>query len=105
MTDIEKELGVGIRDKLNAETGKMEWHELERYFAKGVVINVDASLDLIDVAAAMIEDDKERISAWMDAAVLGPPKDSDVVQWVENKPLFWAVVVAPWVVIQEIKAT
>lgn len=105
MSDIEQELGISVRDKLNAETGKMEWHELERYYAKGMVIKVDSTLDLIDVAEAIVGDDKDRVSAWMAEEKLGVPKDDEVVIWVENKPLFWAVVVAPWVVIQEIKAT
>ncbi len=93
---------VGIRDKLNTEAGKLEWHELEKFFAKGAVIKVAANLDLIDVAAAMAEDDVSRIAAWRAEAHIGPPSDDEVVTWLASKPLFWAVVVAPWVVIQEI---
>ncbi len=93
---------VGIRDKLNTEAGKLEWHELEKFFAKGVVIRVAASLDLIDVAAAMAEDDVSSIAAWKAEGHIGPPSDDDVAAWLASKPLFWAVVVAPWVVIQEI---
>ena len=102
--ELGKELGIGIKDKLNAETGKMEWHELERFFAKGVVIRVDSSLDMINVAAAIVEDEKETVAAWMADDLVGPPGDEEVTSWVERDPLFWAVVVAPWVVIQEIKA-
>ena len=102
--ELGKELGIDVKDKLNAETAKMEWHELERFFAKGVVIRVDSSLDLIIVAAAIVEDDKDAVAAWMADDLVGPPGDKEVTAWVEYAPLFWAVVVAPWVIVQEIKA-
>lgn len=36
-----------LRAKLNAETGKLVWNELERHFARGVVIKVAGDLDLL----------------------------------------------------------
>ena len=99
-TDQEAE--VDIRDKLNTETGKLEWHELERFFARGLVIRVGPGLDLIDVAAAIVEDDKAKVAPWTQQGLISPPSDEEVQTWVDKKPLFWAVVVAPWVVIQEI---
>ena len=39
------------------ETGKLSWHEAERFFAKGIMVKVAAELDLIEVAAAMAEDE------------------------------------------------
>ena len=32
-----------LRAKINAETGKIGWKELERHFARGVVITVDTA--------------------------------------------------------------
>jgi len=99
-----EELAVGIRDKLNTEAGKLEWHELERFFAKGAVIRVHASLDLIDVAASMVEDEAAKITDWKEQGLIGSPADKEVIVWVEAKPLFWAVVIAPWIVVQEISS-
>ena len=97
------EENIDLRTSLNAETGKLTWPELERHFARGVVINVDASLDLIDVAVKVSEDDKEAVKTWMDAAKVAPPEADDARDWLERQPVFWAVVVAPWVLVQEIK--
>lgn len=94
-----------LRTRLNAETGKLQWPELERHFARGVVIKVDVSLDLIEVAAAVAEDDKPRVEAWMNSGVVAHPSTEDAKQWLERQPDFWAVVVAPWVLVQEVTET
>ncbi len=97
-------LRAEARARLNAETGRLSWPELERHFARGVVIKVVPGVDLVDVALAVSEDDKERVEAWMKAAQVCHPTMDDAKGWVERQPEFWAVVVAPWVLIQEIIA-
>ncbi len=39
---------------LNGQTGQLAWPELERHFARGVVIKVDSDLDLVKVASAVV---------------------------------------------------
>jgi hypothetical protein len=39
----------------------------------------------------------------MDVAKVTPPEADDARDWLERQPVFWAIVVAPWVLIQEIK--
>ena len=34
-----------LRTKLNNETARVRWHELQRHFAMGAVVTVDASED------------------------------------------------------------
>ncbi len=96
------EANADLRTRLNAETGKLSWPELERHFARGAVINVDKSLDLIDVAVCVAEDNKANIEAWMKSDVVSHPSMDKVKDWVERQPDFWAVVVAPWVLVQEV---
>lgn len=95
------EADVDLRTRLNFETGRLSWAELERHFARGAVIKVDASLDLIEVAVSVSEDDKKQVEEWMNGGLMGHPSMDDARDWVERKPEFWAVVVAPWVLIQE----
>lgn len=94
-----------LRVHLNAETARLAWHELERHFARGVVIKVETGLDLIEVAMSVISDDKPAVAEWMDQERIGHPTVEDAKDWVERQPDFWAVVVAPWVLIQEVAAT
>lgn len=90
--------------KLNLETGKISWPELQRYFARGVVIVVAPGIDLIEVATAISGDDKNTIEELMNSGKLVRACDDNAIHWEVSDPLFWAVVVAPWVLVQEIEA-
>lgn len=93
-----------IEARLNRETGRITWKEMRPFFARGVLVNVDPSLDLITVAAAFARDRQAKVSEWMNAALVERVNDSHARRWEENRPEMWAVVVAPWVLVQEIPA-
>ena len=57
--------------KLLGETAVIEWKALERFWAKGDLIWVDPSLDLIEVAQAMAENRSETFAHWRDAGTVG----------------------------------
>lgn len=83
-------------------TAQIEWKVLEPHFARGDLLVVDAALDLVQVAAAMMEDNSEAIKGWMDAAQLQVATDSRAADWAERNPdTLWAVVIRPWVLVQE----
>jgi hypothetical protein len=86
--------------RLNTETARIEWKELERHFARGVLLTVSPKLDLVEVGAHMIHDDKHIIDAWLESGELGKTSDEDAIGWSESEPSLWAVVVAPWVLVQ-----
>jgi hypothetical protein len=92
-----------LRAKLNAETGRLAWKELERHFARGVVILVAAELDLVEVAFRVSRDDKAAMEAWMAQGQVRRAATEDALAWHEQQSQFWAVVAAPWVLIQELK--
>ncbi len=103
MSDEPVELNAAeLRQKLNLETGKLPWSELQRHFARGVVVVVGPQLDLIKVAAAFAEDDRRRIEQWIQQEQLVRAHDEHALKWTEQEPDFWSVVVAPWVIVQEI---
>lgn len=85
---------------LNAQTARLAWDELARHFARGVVIKVAPELDLLEVATAMAQDDKQHIKQWLQRGQVGNATDADAQRWQEDGSVFWAVVVAPWVVVQ-----
>lgn len=87
---------------LNAETAIIEWDELIRHFARGVVVVVDGQLDLIDVAASMANDDKPSVESWLQKGQINRASDANARDWNQRKPRFWCVVAAPWVLIQEV---
>jgi hypothetical protein len=93
-----------LRAKLNAETGKLTWSELERHFARGVVIKVAGDLDLVEVALAMSHDDKSVVESWLTQGRIARAATEDAIAWHAQQSQFWAVVAAPWVLIQEVAA-
>lgn len=87
---------------LNTETARISWLELQPQFARGQVIQVQAGTDLIQVARHLIRDDKARFQAWVDQGVVAGVSNDQAQQWYDQKSDVWAVVVAPWVLVQEI---
>lgn len=91
-----------LRDRLNLETARITWPELERYFAGGKVIHVSPSLDLVEVAACMAEDKASELRQWLSSQQVGQLSDDRAKQWATQHPdNLWAVVVAPWVLVQD----
>ena len=80
----------------------MTWLELQRHFARGVVLVTESTLDFLDVATALAGDDVESTGAWMRAGRLHKATDDDARRWDKVQARFRAVVVAPWVLVQEL---
>jgi hypothetical protein len=93
---------VEVQDLLNAQTGKIGWPELARHFARGVVIRVSSGQDLLEVAESLIQDRASDVENMYEQGLLRRALDDDAIGWQEKGSEFWAVVVAPWVLVQEI---
>lgn len=87
--------------KLLGETAAITWEELQPFFARGAVLRVEGTQDLVAVAAALAEDDKRRIVHWLASGDLRKLEVLDAEDYLARDPQLWAVVVAPWVLVQE----
>lgn len=90
-----------VRQKLNRETAKIEWQALAPFFATGQMLVLSQGEDLIEVATAIAEDKADNISALQSANKLGPASDQQASQWHQQNAVLWAVVIKPWVLVQE----
>lgn len=90
-----------LHDLLNAQTGRIAWPELARHFARGVVVCVEREQDLLAVAEQLVRDEARAVGALIGGGVVRRAQDTDAVRWQEEGTEFWAVVVAPWVLVQE----
>ena len=90
------------RARINLETSKIAWKELERFFAGGKVLMASADLDLVDAAFQMSEDNVEQIQQWVVTGKLARVSDEQAREWTEADALVWAVVVRPWVLVQPV---
>ncbi|OGS99731.1 MAG: hypothetical protein A3F73_04435 [Gallionellales bacterium RIFCSPLOWO2_12_FULL_59_22] len=94
--------GEIFRAKINLETSKIAWKELQRFFAGGKAWMASADLDLVDVAFQMSKDNVEQIRQWAVAGKLALVPDEQARKWIEADALVWAVVVSPWVLVQPV---
>jgi len=91
---------IPLSKKLNLETAKIAWKDLEPYFAGGKVVSVDPSLDMLTVAEQIVADNAELIKKWMAEEKVGQVSDSQALAWSETNAVLWAVVIKPWVLVQ-----
>ena len=91
-----------LRTRLNQETGQLPWQEIQRHFARGVVVRVAADLDLVEVAACMASDDQNSFMPWFASGLVARASAEEAEDWNRRGASFWAVVVAPWLLVQEI---
>ena len=91
-----------LLEKLHNETALIKWHELQTYFARGVLFVVDTNLDLVSIAADFAQDRTENLQLLIEQGAIAPPKNDMARQWYTENTQLWAVVVAPYVLVQVI---
>lgn len=91
-----------LRQKINMETGRIDWAELRAHFDSGAVVAVDPQVDLVDIAIAFARDDTQVVEDCIRREHLWRALDADRERWEAANTNFWAVVVAPWVLVQEL---
>lgn len=89
-----------LHDKINSETARVHWSELERHFAQGNVVYVSEELDLIEVALRIAHDDKASIARWMGEGKLAKVTTVQAQTWQAADSPLWASVVSPFVLVQ-----
>jgi hypothetical protein len=89
-----------FRAKVNLETSRIAWKELQRFFASGMAVFVAAELDLVEVAFQFSRDNKAQVERWLLTGKVGKVTDAQAATWVETDAEMWAVVVSPWVLVQ-----
>lgn len=95
------EFELPLPTRLNLETARITWKELGFFFARGRILQIATELDLIEVATALANDDTNKVSSWLNAQQVRILPDAIAKEWVADDNNLWAVVVAPWVVVQK----
>ena len=90
-----------LHAKLNLETAPIAWHELQRFFATGVVFRVDNTIDMVEVAVHISNDDRAKVEQLLSSGQLARVSDEFALKWFETDATLWSVVVKPWILVQE----
>lgn len=91
-----------LRAKVNMETSRIAWKELQKFFASGAAVEVSAQLDLVEVAFQMHEDNKSLFEQWLANGLVAKVTDQQAASWLASDADVWAVVVSPWILVQQI---
>jgi len=94
-----------LKKRLNGETAKIAWHELQKHYASGNVLVVAQGFDLIEIAIAMHHDDTAKIKQWLGKCALLEVSNNQAQDWYDNNSTVWALVIPPFVLVQEVKVT
>ena len=89
-----------LRREYHSQTARINWHELQTYFAHGSVVQVGSGLNLVEVAVQLGLDNAARFQQWIEAGDIGPVSDEQAQAWYDSNEELWAVVAAPWVLVQ-----
>lgn len=89
------------KEKLLLETAKIAWKELQYFFAAGHAVYVSTELDLVSVAHHIANDDREIVENWMNSGKIDHVNNEQARDWYENNAMVWAVVVKPYVLVQD----
>ena len=89
--------------KINLETAKCPWRDLQRFFAAGQVFHVDNSLDITEIALKISQDCVEEIDLLVSKQKkLALVSDEQALDWYESDAMVWCVVVKPFILVQSV---
>ena len=100
MADQPEDRETLLRREYHGQTARIPWHDLQRHYARGAVVQVSAGLDLVEVAVQLGLDNTASFQAWIDAGDVAGVSEEQALAWYESNQELWAVVAAPWVLVQ-----
>ena len=90
-----------IKAKIVSETARINWLELQKFYAAGSVITVEPQLDLVEVAFAFSLDNKAAVADWLASGAVNRTSEQQAALWYQQQAELWAVVISPWVLVQD----
>ena len=101
MADLPEDRETLLRSEYLSQTARINWHDLQTYYAHGSVVNVGPELDLVEVAVQLGLDTTEQFQQWIADGQVAPVHDEQALVWYQANQALWAVVAPPWVLVQQ----
>ncbi len=101
MAEIDPSLDDGaLRAEFHAQTARIPWLELQTLYARGLVVEVAETIDLVEVALQLTRDNTSQFENWIAESLVMRVDDDRALLLYETEAVVWAVVAAPWVLVQ-----
>lgn len=90
-----------MREQLAAALGNVFFSDLRAHLARGAVVVLDPTLDILDVGEAVVADDKTKVASWIENGLLRKPSLLELETWSAIKDDRWqSLIVAPFVLVR-----
>ena len=90
-----------LRQEYLSQTARIKWRDLQVHYARGAVIWVRGDCNLVEIAVQLGLDNATELEAWIDAGEVNGVTEEQALSWYEQDCELWAVVAAPWVLVQD----
>ena len=100
MADDNADREALLRREYHGQTARIHWHDLQTHYARGSVVCVAKGLNLVEVAVQLGLDNTAQFQSWIAAGDVSAVDDEQALAWYEQNEELWAVVAAPWVLVQ-----
>lgn len=100
MADTPEDREDLLRREYHGQTARINWHDLQVHFARGAVVAVAPGLDLVEVAVQLGLDNAAAFQGWIDSGQVAGVSEAQAQAWYGSNEELWAVVAAPWVLVQ-----
>lgn len=100
MAESTTERETMLRQEYHSQTSRIHWHDLQTYYAHGSVVCIASDLNLVDVAVQLGLDNTSRFQGWIESGEVAAVSEQQALAWYETNEELWAVVAAPWVLVQ-----
>ncbi|MGF1602326.1 MAG: DUF2288 domain-containing protein [Thermosynechococcaceae cyanobacterium] len=88
------------KTQLAEEIATIEWRDLIPHSQRDAVIVVTPALDMIDVGAALANDDVQSVQHWISEQLIYKPSQEELSDWNgEPNRAFTALIVQPFVLV------
>lgn len=88
--------------ELEGECAPVFYKEIEKFFAKGMLVLVAKDLDIINVALSIQKDETKQMQKWIDGKQVIRVHDDHAIKWSQSNEPLMAITAVPWVLVQEI---
>lgn len=95
-------LDEALRVRLTETMGPVTFDVLAPHLERDAVVLVASTIELVDAAIAVAQDDTDKVRAWIEDGTFRKPSVSERTRWKDQMGREWtSVVVQPFVLIQD----
>jgi hypothetical protein len=87
-----------LKSQIAEEVANIDWKDLIPHAQRDALILIDCSLNLLDVAVAIANNDVSAVQSWIGNKLIHKPTVEELSEWnIEPEKKFTATIVQPFV--------